>query len=67
MAEKNVRVRGLTSCSGPWGSLSTREELDLPISVAAPLIGAGFAELVENTTKKKKETATAKQYETPEG
>lgn len=68
MAEKKVRVRGLTSCSGPWGSLSTSEELELPMSVAGPLLGAGFAELVqESTAKKKKQTATAKQFETPEG
>lgn len=65
MAEKNVRVRGITSCSGPWGSLSSREEIDLPISVAGPLIGAGFAELVRE--KKHKETATAPDPETPEG
>lgn len=67
MAEKKVKVRGVTSCSGPWGSLSTNEEIELPVSVAGPLLGAGFAELVEVTGKRKKETTTSKRYETPEG
>jgi len=66
MAEKTIRVRGTLSCSGPWGSLSTNEELDLPVSVAGPLLGAGFAERVESKSAKKK-TTSSKQYETPEG
>lgn len=64
MSEKTIKVRGLTSCAGPWGSLSTGEVANLPENIATPLISAGFAERLK--AAKKKETATAPEPETPE-
>lgn len=64
MANKTIRVRGLVSCAGLWGSLPEGDERDLELDIAESLLRAGHVELVhppeENAASEKKDAPAPK-------
>lgn len=44
MANRTIKVRGVVSCAGLWGSLEEGQERELDADIAESLMRAGYAE-----------------------